>query len=131
MFGPTLGSGILTSEGEAWRWQRKVAAPAFRYSELLAYVPAMARAAEAQLQRWRSLVSGGLARVDADMTDTTFDVITHTILAGCDAAEGAAIKQAGQHFLEPISWSIAYAMLRLPSWLWHPGKRRMLAAARA
>ena len=36
IFGPALGRGILTSEGDAWRWQRKVAAPAFRYSELLA-----------------------------------------------------------------------------------------------
>ena len=131
IFGPALGRGILTSEGDAWRWQRKVAAPAFRYSELLAYVPAMARAGEAQLDRWRSLAPGSIARIDADMTDTTFDVITHTILAGCDAGEGAAIKDAGLRFLEPISWSIAYAMLRLPSWVWHPGKRRMLAAARA
>lgn len=130
VFGPTLGSGILTSEGEAWRWQRKIAAPAFRYSELLAHVPAMTRAAEAQLARWRGRDTTKQALVDADMTDTTFDVITSTILAGCDAREGAMIKQAGQEFLDPISWSIAYAMLRLPPWVWHPGKRRMLAAAR-
>ncbi len=129
VFGPALGRGILTSEGEAWRWQRKIAAPAFRYSELLAYVPAMARAGEAQLARWRGRGPAKPAQIDVDMTDTTFEVISNTILAGCDAREGAMIKQAGREFLDPISWSIAYAMLRLPPWAWHPGKRRMLAAA--
>ncbi len=129
VFAPALGHGILTSEGEAWRWQRKCAAPMFRHGELLAYVPAMAAAAEAQLARWRSRAPGALAAIDDDMTETTFDVVTHTILSGCDAREGAVIKDAGQRFLEPISWPIVYAMLRLPVWLWHPGRKRMLAAA--
>jgi cytochrome P450 len=63
------------------------------------------------------------------MTETTFEVITHTILAGCDADEGEVIRRAGQVTLDSISWSIAYAMLKLPEWLWHPGKARMLRAA--
>lgn len=131
IFGPVLGHGILTSDGEAWRWQRKCAAPMFRHAEILAYVPAMAAAGEAQLARWRGAAAGHVAAIDAAMTETTFDVITHTILAGCDAREGAVVKEAGQRFLEPISWPIAYAMLGLPGWLWHPGRTRMLRAAAA
>jgi cytochrome P450 len=32
IFGPALGHGLLTAEGQAWRRQRKAAAPAFRNS---------------------------------------------------------------------------------------------------
>jgi cytochrome P450 len=129
IFAPTLGRGILTSEGAEWRWQRKIAAPLFRHAELLRHVPVMADAAAAQLARWRALPPGDAAAVDEAMTETTFEVITHTILAGCDADEGEIIRRAGQETLDAISWSIAYAMLDLPDWVWHPGKGRMLRAA--
>lgn len=126
-----LGEGILTSDNEDWRWQRKVAAPLFRHAEILANVPEMAACAERQLQRWRDL--GGLRRrdVEDDMTDLTFDVISSTVLAGCGPDEGHIIKVAGEEFLAPITWDIAAAMLRLPEWVWHPGKRRMRRAAEA
>ena len=130
IFAPTLGRGILTSEGAEWRWQRKIAAPLFRHAELLRHVPVMADAAAAQLERWRPLPPERPIAVDDAMTETTFEVITRTILAGCDAQEGEIIRRSGQATLDAISWSIAYAMLSLPEWLWHPGKARMLRAAR-
>lgn len=127
---PILGSGILTSEGSVWRWQRKIAAPMFRHSEILAYVPAMCEAADRQLARWQHGASGISTEIDADMTAMTFDVISRTVLSGCGEREGEIIQEAGQEFLEPISWSIVYGMLGLPDWLWHPRRRRMLAAAK-
>lgn len=127
--GPALGSSILTSEGAEWRWQRKTAAPPFRHAEILAYVPAMTDAADKQLGRWSARPEGAIAEIDGVMTVTTFDVISRTVLAGCGQAEGDVIRSAGQEFLEPISWPIAYGMLGLPDWLWHPGRGRMLRAA--
>lgn len=129
VLGPALGKGILTSVGDDWRWQRKAAAPLFRYAELLSYVPQMATAGEEQLVRWRKAQRGSLAEIEDDMTETTFAVISRTVLAGCDEAEGEVIKQASQEFLDPIGWSIAGAMLGVPRWIWHPGKRSMLRAA--
>src|SRR5512134_2127732 len=130
IFAPTLGRGILTSEGAEWRWQRRIAAPLFRHAELLRHVPVMAEAAAPQVVRWRALPSGRSAAIDEAMTETTFEVITRTILAGCAAAEGEVIRRSGPATLDPISWSIAYALLGVPTWLWHPGKGRMLRAAR-
>ena len=46
VFQPTLGDGILTSEGANWRWQRHTAAPLFRPADLASLVPAMTAAAE-------------------------------------------------------------------------------------
>jgi cytochrome P450 len=121
---PILGEGLLTAEGEPWRWQRKIAAPLFRHAEILRYVPAMRRAGEAQLARWRASPQRVHA-IDRDMTETTFAVITQTILAGCDKADGEAVMEAGIRFLESVSWPIAYATLGVPAWMWHPGKGRM------
>jgi cytochrome P450 len=64
------------------------------------------------------------------MTDVTFAVITCTILSGADRIEGETIKRAGMDFLTPITWELAYAMMRFPEWLWHPAKSRMRKAAR-
>lgn len=91
----------------------------------------MAEAGEQRLALWHRERGERTVAIDRDMTDVTFDVITRTILAGCDPAEGEIIKRSGKINLDHISWVLAYAMLRLPAWLWHPGKARMRRAAAA
>ncbi len=130
IFAATLGSGILTSGGQHWRWQRRVMAPLFRHAEILRYVPAMTRAAEEQLARWRGDPPGSMQRVDRAMTEATFNVIARTMLAGGEAEEAEIVRAAGGDFLERISWEIAYALLRLPAWVPHPGTWQMRKAAR-
>jgi len=122
VFGRTLGEGILTSQGAAWRWQRRTAAPLFRPADLAGLVPAMTGAAEAQLARWRAHPAGTVQAIDRDMTRTTFHVISSTMFAGSADAEAAAILRAAEKVLVSVSWDIAAAMLHFPSWLWYPGK---------
>ena len=52
---PIIGEGLLTAEGDSWRWQRKLASPLFRHSELLSYVPIMVEAADERVVRWKAL----------------------------------------------------------------------------
>ncbi len=130
VFENTLGDGILTSQGPSWRWQRRTAAPLFRPADLANLVPAMSAAAEHQLQRWRDAPAGSIQAVDRDMTETTFRVISATMFAGSADAEAAAILQASDKALSTISWDIAAAMLRFPSWVWYPGKFRRRRAGR-
>jgi cytochrome P450 len=122
VFENTLGDGILTSQGPSWRWQRRTAAPLFRPADLADLVPAMSTAAEEQLQRWRNSPDGSVQAIDRDMTETTFRVISTTMFAGSADAEAAAILKASDKALSTISWDIAAAMLRFPTWLWYPGK---------
>ncbi len=131
VFGPVLGQGILTAQGDAWRRQRRIASPAFRHAELLAFVPAMTRAAERQVERFRAASTAGarVQPIDHAMEEVTFDIITSTVLAGCRPEEGAAIRSAAQTYLDGISWELAYGILEFPHWLWHPHKRSMRAAA--
>jgi len=130
VFSHTLGEGILTSEGASWRWQRRTAAPLFRPADLAGLVPAMTAAAEEQAARWRRSDAGAVQAVDRDMTETTFRVISATMFAGSADAEAAEILAAADAALATVSWDIAAAMLRLPEWVWYPGKLRRRRAAR-
>ena len=127
---PIVGEGLLTAEGESWRWQRKLASPLFRHSEILSYVSTMAEAAESCVDDWRSSGTKFVADVEHEMTEATFAVIARTVLAGIDEAEANAVKRAGRQYLDPITWEVAASLLQLPESMWHPGKRKMRNAAR-
>jgi cytochrome P450 len=64
------------------------------------------------------------------MTETTFHVISATMFAGSADAEASAILKAADGALATISWDIAAAMLRVPQWLWYPGKLKRRRSAR-
>ena len=74
--------------------------------------------------------SGAVHAIDRDMTETTFHVISATMFAGSADAEAAAILKSADTALATISWDIAAAMLRLPAWMWYPGKFKRRRAAR-
>jgi len=128
VLGPLGGKGVLTSEGAEWRWQRQMAAPLFRHTELLRYVPAMSGAAEGMLATWSADASGGYRSIDKDMTRLTFRVISDTVLPGGDEHIGAAIERASGDYFGTISWAFVYRHFHLPLWMPHPGRRRMLRA---
>lgn len=129
IFARILGDGILTAEGQAWRWQRRTVAPLFRHADTMAAVPEMAGAAERLVGTWRREARGGIRRVDRDMTDVTFDVLASTLFSGASESEAKILKDEIGDYLEHTSWDIAFELLRLPDWIWHPSKRRMLRGA--
>lgn len=131
VLGPALGTGVLTSRGTHWRWQRRAMAPLFRHREILSYVPDMADAAEAQLDRWRRSPAKALHQIDVDMVDTTFAIIARTMLRGGEPAEAETIKRASAAFLSRISWELAFALLRIPRWIPHPGTLRIRSSVKA
>jgi cytochrome P450 len=129
VLGGSLGDGVLTSVGAHWRWQRRTMAPLFRHQEILTYVPEMSAAAEALAAQWRQ--GGARVRaVDADMIDVTFDVIARTMLAGGVPAEAELIKREGTAYLANSSWELAWALMKFPTWLPHPGTWPRRRAAR-
>ncbi len=131
IFERILGGGILTAEGQSWRWQRRTAAPLFRHQEITAFVPAMAQSAGRLVETWRRLRPGSVRRIDTDMTDVTFDVLAHTIFIGASEAEGQALKHHIGAYLEHTSWDVAFEILQVPAWVWHPSKPAMVRHAKA
>jgi cytochrome P450 len=131
VLGPTLGDGILTSQGPSWRWQRRTAAPLFRPGDINGLVPLMSHEAEAQVAAWRKLPPGTSQPIDRDMTETTFRVISATMFAGAADSEGRTIQDAADQMLRWVSWELAFGLVGIPKWVWHPGKLpRALASKR-
>ncbi len=127
---PVVGNGLLSADGEHWRWQRKLASPLFRHSEVIGFCPKIVAAAHEQVARWKTKGQRFTSDVLLDMTETTFAVIARTVLAGINEQEGAAIQKAGHDYLEPISWELAATLLMPTRDIWHPGQARMRKAAK-
>jgi cytochrome P450 len=80
-----LGSGLLTSEGEFWRRQRRLAQPAFHHRRVESYARAMVEQAVRELATWGD---GGERDIHADMMRLTLGIVSETLF-GADAREDA------------------------------------------
>jgi cytochrome P450 len=124
------GDGVLIAEGELWRWQRRLIAPLFRAEEIVTYLSGFVAASEQLLTRWRKGPVGSIQNIDRDMASMTLHALQDTVLgASLTDGERREIERAATAFLEPADWKLAYALLKLPRSLPHPGFLRMKHAS--
>lgn len=71
----TLGHGLLTSEGEYWRRQRRIAQPAFHHQRISGFASTMTHATEDMLARWARLAAGTVINVDEEMMGLTLKIV--------------------------------------------------------
>ena len=126
LLSPLLGRGILTSEGDDWKWQRQAVAPMFK--DLKPFVPAFVRAARTVLARWRAAPPRSVQPIDEEMTRATFEVISATLLPSADSdlfnRETRRLQRNG-------GWDQLYAAMNAPKWLPRPGMLSGVQAIRA
>jgi cytochrome P450 len=122
MLGPILGDGLLTSEGELWRRQRRIAAPAFHNKRIAAFVDTFAACTQAMLTRWRTLPQP--FEVTAEMMGLTLDIIARTMLSTDVRGEVEAVRRL-MEIVVSMRPSVP-DLLGLPEWL----PRRQPAAYR-
>lgn len=112
-----LGEGLLTSEGEAWKRQRRLSQPAYHKQRMRTLVPAMVGAAQALVDRWAGAAQRGES-IDAveEMRRVGLDTMGRTLFSipiGGDADEfGAALGESVVITNEKF-WSL----LPNPAWL--------------
>ncbi|MGV2065289.1 cytochrome P450 [Agrobacterium sp. 22-226-1] len=125
--GPALGQGLLTADGDHWKWQRQSVAAAFRHEKLLELLPVMIDAARRTQQRWHASPAGDID-IGHEMMRTTFDIIVETMMSGGHGIDIGRVEQSITDYLKPTGWTFALAMLGAPEWLPHPGRRKARAA---
>jgi cytochrome P450 len=132
LVGPALGDGLLTSEGEHWKFQRRAASPAFRIDHLRALVPAFSTAAQAAVERMKAGPKGATIDVIGEMQHATLDVIVETILGGADPGfEYGRIKTTVEDYMQVMGKPDMLDMVGAPPSLPRPwgGKGRRAASA--
>jgi cytochrome P450 len=85
-----LGDGLLTSEGEFWRRQRRLAQPAFHRKRVDAYGDVMVAFAERSLEAWRD---GQTLDVHEEMMHLTLEIVAKCLF---DADVGARATDVGK-----------------------------------
>jgi cytochrome P450 len=113
---PALGEGLLTAQGDHWRWQRRAAAPGFRPDTVAAMTPLMVSAAEAALQRWRDRGDGVRLDIATEMTGITFQVILDTMLSGGDGIDVPVAARMITDYLETLGKITPADLLQWPTW---------------
>ncbi|HXT87194.1 MAG TPA: cytochrome P450, partial [Verrucomicrobiae bacterium] len=119
-----LGHGLLTSEGEQWRAQRRMLQPAFRRENILSYAPVMSDCATRLMSRWRD---GETRDLHQEMMALTLEIVAKALF-GADvtsstARVGSALETAMKQFTRIAGWAFL-----LPDRFPVPGTRRMRRA---
>ncbi len=120
-----FGNGLLTSEGDFWLRQRRLAQPAFHRARIASYADTMVRYAQRLLGEWK----GGETRdIHAEMMRLTLQIVAKTLF---DADVDREARQVG-HALEAIMElnSDFRKLILTPSWLPTPRNIRAAIATR-
>ena len=108
-----LGQGLLISEGDFWRRQRRLAQPAFHKQRIHEYSSAMRECAQAQMRKWRQ---GETRDVAQEMMELTLEAAVRTLFGTTMPGEAQRVGRA-MTFLMRYSLARARQPLRIPaSW---------------
>lgn len=123
-----LGRGLLTSEGDEWRKQRKLAQPAFHRDRLAGLASRMSEATGDMLARWRAEDDGaGAFCAHEEMMRLTFRIVGLTLLStdvDGDAREVGDALGVAMHFANDYVESL----VPIPTWLPTPDNFRFRKA---
>lgn len=124
-----LGEGLLTSEGDHWRRQRKLAQPAFHRDKLAGFANQMSTATRDMLSRWTREGGTDAFCIHAEMMRLTFRIVGLTLFSS--DVDGDA-KGVGQALEVAMHWANDHAesFVRVPPWIPTPANVRFKRAKR-
>ena len=114
-----LGEGLVTSEGELHKRQRRLIAPAFHRARISTYADIMTGYGLRMCERWQP---GAMLDIHREMTQVTLAVVSKTLLdADVDSAEASAVSDAVTMLMPLIDNPILILSPTLFRWM--PGHR--------
>jgi cytochrome P450 len=117
-----LGQGLLISEGDFWRRQRRLAQPAFQRARISEYAATMAESAQRHLRDWRDGEQRDLA---GEMMALTLDVAVRTLFGTTLPAEAQQVGHS-MTFLMRYQLGRMRSPVRIPeSWPTPRNKRAL------
>lgn len=100
LFQRLVGNGLLTSEGEVWKRQRRLAQPAFHRHRINAYAETMASYAERMVSTW----SAGEGRdIHRDMMRLTLEIVVKTLFNADVSADADKVGRVLSRIVTPFA----------------------------
>lgn len=121
------GEGLLTSDGDAWRRQRRMVQPAFHHETLGRLTAHIERASASVVSDWNRVGHASTIDADAAMMHATLEIVGHALFGSDLSGDAAVLADATLDALDVV---IARARVPItpPSWLPTPANRRLAAA---
>jgi len=122
-----LGNGLLSSNGDFWRQQRRQVQPGFGASHLRAYAETMVAYTLERVRHWRV---GSVIDVKSEMMGLTLSVVGKVLMGKDVRSQQSEVETAMVAFRR----SFGGVSSVLPRWVPHPARsreRRVLARMRA
>ncbi len=113
---PGLGRGLLTSEGEMWRTQRRIMAPAFDAASMRGYAPVIGETARDAMESWARLPPGAVIDMYGTMMRLTLQIISRTMFSS-DSDEIAGIIERSFANSQAGSMPNMLDFMGFPAWL--------------
>ncbi|WP_158884514.1 cytochrome P450 [Amycolatopsis anabasis] len=121
----SVGQGLVTTNGEPWRAQRRMAEPAFRREQMHSYAGVMLEGTRRMLDRW----GGEPLDMQAEMQALTLDILARCLFRTDWSADAAWVGASVRRQLEHLNHKLI-SVPDLPEWVPTPRNRRFLAARR-
>jgi cytochrome P450 len=107
---PTIGHGLLSSDGELWRTQRKIVAASFAPGAIDPLVPVFASVAQSASEQWHA----GRRDMAASATGATMQVISRALFSGDSRLTSPEALRHIARALEAVTEARIQAILGLP-----------------
>ncbi|WP_416897148.1 MAG: cytochrome P450 [Minwuia sp.] len=118
ILGPALGNGLLTSEGDFWKRQRRIAAPAFHFRKLQVLADIMVDCAEALNERWEEHADTD-RHVDIahEMMRMTMEIVARTLFSSDIVRDIDRLGDAIGILIGNLGRLSTIDLLGLPEWM--------------
>lgn len=100
LFQRLVGNGLLTSEGEVWKRQRRLAQPAFHRQRINAYAETMVNYAERMASTWRA---GEERDIHRNMLRLALEIVVKTLFNSDVSAEAEKVGRVLSRLVTPFA----------------------------
>jgi cytochrome P450 len=108
-----LGNGLVSSDGEFWLRQRRLAQPAFLREKITCYAKPMLRYTEQMLDTWHG---GEIRDLHAEMTQLTLEIVADTLFGTNVRTKARDVGKALQAAISSYQARLSRLLL-LPEWV--------------
>jgi cytochrome P450 len=124
-----LGEGLLTSENEFWKRQRRLTQPAFHHHSLKSFATTMVEYTTETLEHWKDHAKGTPIDIHDEMMRLTFRIVGKTLFSADLERDAQAV---GRALTVALNFANDYgdAAIRMPTWLPLPKNVRFRRALR-